>query len=123
MRDAAADKGRPIVVSGSPITAKVNPHPAPAEASIVHMIDEPPGQALGVELGTISAATGEAAPVPPPHSQLSTALEPRGASQPSHSLSSRKPVERRHSTTRAAQPHAPVNAIEDVMQKHSHLIK
>lgn len=119
----AADKGRPVVAPGSPITPNVKPHPMPAEATNAHTIDEPPGQALTVELGTLSAAAGEAAPVPSPQTQLSTAPEPRGASPSSHSRSSRKPLARRASNSRTAQPHAPVNAIEDVLQKHSHVLK
>jgi hypothetical protein len=71
MGDAAADKGRPVVAPGSPITATVNPQSAPAKATIAHTIDEPPGHALTVELGTISAASGEAGPMPAPQSQLS----------------------------------------------------
>jgi hypothetical protein len=122
MGDAAADKGRPVVAPGSPITANVNPQPGPAKATIAHTIDEPPGHALTVELGTISAASGEAGPMPAPQSQLSTAPEPQRASQSSRSPSSRKPLERRPPTTRKAQ-HAPVSAIEDVLQKHSRLLK
>lgn len=102
--------------------AKVNPHQMPAEATIAHAAEEPPGQPLTVEPGAISAATGEAAPMPAPQSQLSAAPKPRGASQSSHSPS-RKPLERRPSNTRPAQPHAPVSAIEDVLQKHSGLLK
>ena len=131
MGDAAANEGRPVAVPGRPITAKVNPFATPAEARIAHTIDEPPeaasglnrGQALTVELGTISAATGEAAPVPAPKTQLPPAPEPRDASQSSRSPSPRKPLERRPSNTRTAQPHAPVSAIEDVLQKHSRLLK
>jgi hypothetical protein len=110
--------------------AKVNPLQVPAEATIAHPAEEPPepapglnrGQPLTVELGAISAATGEVAPMPAPQSQLSAAPKPRGASQSSHSPS-RKPPERRPSNTRPAQPHAPVSAIEDVLQKHSRLLK
>lgn len=121
--DAVADKSRPVVVPGSPITANINPPPAPTEATIAHTTEEPPGQALTVERSTISAATGEAAPTPVPPSQLSTAPESRGASQSSHSPSSRKALERRPSNARRAQPHAPVSAIQDVLQKHSRLLK
>ena len=122
MGDSAADKGRPVVAPRSPITANVNPQPAPAKATIAHTIDEPPRDALTVELGTISAASGEAGPIPAPQSQFSTAPEPRRASQSPHSPSSRKPLERRTPNTRKAQ-HAPVSAIEDVLQKHSRLLK
>jgi hypothetical protein len=109
---------------------KVNPHQMPAEATIAHTAGRPPepapglnrGQPLTVELGTISAAIGEAAPTPAPQSQLSTAPKPRGASQSFHSPS-RKPIERRPSNTRPAQRHAPVSAIEDALKKHSHLLK
>jgi len=126
--NAAADKGRPVVVpssptTASPTTASINPYRVPAEATIAHAADEPPGQALSVELGTISAATAETAPMPAPQGQLSTPPEPRGGSQSSHSRSSRKPLERRPSNVRTAQPHAPVSAIQDVMQKHSKLLK
>jgi hypothetical protein len=134
--NAAADKGRPVVVprsliTASPITATMNPYRVPAEATIAHAADEPPepapglnrGQALTVELGTISAASVETAPMPAAQSQPSTPPEPRGASQPSHSRSSRKQLERRPSDVRTAQPHAPMSAIQDVMQKHSKLLK
>lgn len=121
--DAAADKARPVVLPRSPITASMNAYRVPAEATIAHAADEPPGQALTVELGTISAATAETAPMPAPQGQPSTPPEPRGASQSSHSRSSRKPLERRSSNVRTAQPHAPMSAIQDVMQKHSKLLK
>jgi hypothetical protein len=101
----------------------VNPREKPAEATIAHTAEEPAGQAFSVELGTISAATPEAAPMPAPHSQLSTAPEPRSASQSSRSPSPRKPLERRPSKTRTAQQHAPVSAIQDVLQRHSRLLK
>ena len=123
MGDAAADEGRPVVVPGRPITANVNPPSTPAEATIAHTFKELPTQALSVELGTISAATGEPVPTPAPQSQLSTAPEPRRASQSSSSQSPRKPLERRPSKTRTAQAHAPVSAIQDVLQKHSRLLK
>jgi hypothetical protein len=100
-----------------------NPHQGPAEATIAHTVDESPREALSVEVNPISAATGEAVPAPAPQSQLSASPKPRGgASQSSHSHS-RKPSERRPSNTRRAQPHASVSAIEDVLQKHSGLLK
>ena len=106
-----------------------NPHQKPAEVTIAHTGDEPPREALRAEVSPSSAATGEAAPTPAPQSQLSAAPKPRrGASQSSYSPSpspspSRKPPERRPSNTRRAQPHAAVSAIEDVLQKHSGLLK
>jgi hypothetical protein len=121
--NAAGDKGRPVVVPRSPITASMNPYRVPAEPTIAHAADEPPGQALTVELGTISAATAETAPMPAPQGQPSTPPEPRAASQSSHSRSSRKSLERRPSDVRTGQPHAPTSAIQDVMQKHSKLLK
>lgn len=121
--NATADEGRPVLAPGSPMSANVNPHPMPAEATTAHIIDEPPAQALTAELGSISAAASEAAPIPAPQSLLSLAPEPRGASPSAHSRSSRKPLARRPSNTRTAQRHAPVNAIEDVLQKHSHVLK
>jgi hypothetical protein len=131
MVDDAADKGRPVLAPGSLITANVKPHPMPAEATAARTIGQPTepapglnrGQALTVELGTLSAAPGEVAPVPSPQTRPSTAPEPRGASPSSHSRSSRKPLARRPANTRTAQPHAPVNAINDVLQKHSHVLK
>jgi hypothetical protein len=100
-----------------------NPHQGPAEATIAHTADESPREALSVEVSPIPAATGEAVPTPAPQSQLSASPKPRrGASQSSHSPS-RKPSERRPSNTRRAQPHAAVSAIEDVLQKHSGLLK
>ncbi len=101
----------------------VRPRQKPAEATVAHTADEPLGQALTVELGTISAATGNAAAIPAPQSQLSTEPEPRSASHSSHSPSARKPLERGTSKTRTAQPHAAVSAIQDVLHKHSRLLK
>lgn len=101
----------------------VRPRQKPAEATVAHTADEPLGQALTVELGTISAATGKAAAIPAPQSQLSTEPEPRSASHSSHSPSARKPLERGTSKTRTAQPHAAVSAIQDVLHKHSRLLK
>lgn len=123
MSDAAADKGRPAVGPPRLITAKANSLSAPAEKTIAHTLDEPPGQALTVELGTISAATGEAAPPQGPPTWFSPAPEPRGALQFSHSPSSHKPLERRPSNGRTAQPRAAVSAIQDVLHKHSRLLK
>ncbi len=123
MGDTAADKDRPAVVTGSQNAANVDPLPIPAEATIAHVVEEPPGQALTVEPGTASPATGEAAPMLAPHSQPSTAPEPRRASLSSRSPSSRKPLERRPANAKKAQSHAPVSAIQDVLQKHSGLLK
>src|SRR5271156_1842304 len=120
MGDAVADKDRPAVVAGSQNAATVNPSPVPAEATIAHMVEEPPGQALTVEPGTAAPATAEAAPMLAPQSQPSTAPEPRGRSLTSRSPSPRKPLERRPSNTRTAHP--PVSAIQDVLQKHSGLL-
>jgi hypothetical protein len=128
---AAADKDRPVLAPGIPMSANVNPPPMPAEATTAHIIDEPPepapglnrGQAFTAELGSVSAAAGVAAPIPAPQSLLSPAPEPRGASPSAHSRSSRKPLARRPSNTRTAQRHAPVNAIEDVLHKHSRVLK
>ena len=100
--------------------AKTNPHQMPAKATIAHAAEE--SSALTVELGTFSAATGEAAPMPAPRIQLFTAPEPRRASRSSRSPSSRKPLERR-ANTRKAQPHASVSAIQAVLQKHSRILK
>jgi hypothetical protein len=121
--DAAADKPRPVLVPGSPITAKANQRQTPAEATITHTAEESPGQAFTVELGNASTAMDEAVPMLAPRGPLSTAPEPRGASQSAPSPPYRKPLERRPSNTRTAQRHAPVSAIQDVLQKHSHLLK
>ncbi len=123
MGDAAAGKDRPAVVAGSQNAANANPLPMPAEATITHLAEQPPGQALAVEPGTPSPAAVEAAPMLAPHRQLPTAPEPRRRSLTSRSLSPRKPLERRPSNTRPAQPHAPVSAIEDVLHKHSRVLK
>jgi len=112
---ADADKRRPVVMPGSTITTNLIPRQTPAEAAIAHTTEEPPGQAFTVELGNASTATGEASSMLAPQGQLSTAPAPRP--------SSRKAPQRRSSNSRTAQPHAPLNAIEDVLQKHSRLLK
>jgi hypothetical protein len=121
--DTAAEKDRPAVMAGSQNAADVNPLPMPAEAMIAHVVEEPPGQALTVEPGNASPATGKAAPMLAPQSRPSTSAGPRGASLSSRSPSSRKPPERRPSNTRTVQPHPPMSAIQDVLQKHSGLLK
>jgi hypothetical protein len=122
-RDAPADKNRPAEVARSQNAANVNPLPMPAEATAAHVVEEPAGQALTVEPGTASPAIGEAAPMLAPQSQPSIAPEPRGRSLSSRSPSSRKPLERRASNARTAQPRPPVSAIQDVLHKHSRLLK
>jgi hypothetical protein len=109
--------------AGSQNAANVNPLPMPAEATVAHVVEEPAGQALTVEPGTTSPAVGEAAPMLAPQSQPSIAPEPRGRSLSSRSPSSRKPLERRASNARTAQPRPPVSAIQDVLHKHSRLLK
>jgi len=123
MGDAAADKARPVIAPGRQSTADVNPRPAPDEPTIAHAVYEPQGQALSVEPGAIPTAIGEAAPMPAPQGRLSAPPEPRGSSRPNHPASSRKPPERRTANTRTAKPHAAVSAIQDVLQKHSGLLK
>jgi hypothetical protein len=116
--DAASDQNRPAAASGSQNTAAVNPRPVMAEPSIAHAGEGPQGQALSVEPGSTAMTMGEAVPVLAPQSQLATAPEPRGSAR-----SSRKTTERRTTSTRASQAHAPVNAIQDVLQKHSGVLK
>jgi hypothetical protein len=103
--------------------ANVNPRQKPAAPTITHNADEPAFKALSIELGTISAVTGEAAPMPALQYQPFTAPEPRSASHSSRSRSPRKPLERGPSKTRTAQSHASVSAIKAVLQKHSRVLK
>jgi hypothetical protein len=105
MDGAAADKVRPVLPPGNENMADVNP------------------QVLLAAPSAIPAALDEAAPMLAPQNQLSTPPEPRGSSRPVHPASSRKPPERRTANIRTALPHAPVNAIQDVLQKHSGLLK
>jgi|SRR5271166_3180375 len=115
MGDKAADKDRPVAAPRSQNTEDSNPRPVLAEPTISHTADEPQGHAL--------ATIGEAVPMLAPQSQLSAPPEPRDSSRSSHTASSRKPPERRTANTRTAQPHAPVNAIQDVLQKHSDVLR
>jgi hypothetical protein len=119
--DVAEDKDQPAVVPGSQSAAIANPLPMPPEA-IVHATEEPLGQAVTVQPGTPSPTTGEAAPTLGPQSQPPIAPEPRGSSVMSRHPP-RKPLERRPSNTRIAQPHPPVSAIQDVLHRHSHVLK
>lgn len=120
---AVVDTVRPVVAPGSASTADMNPRPMPEEPAIAHTAEPPQGQALSVEPGAVPAALDEAAPMGVPQSQASVPPEPRGSSRPVHPASSRRPAERRTANTRTPLPHAPVNAIQDVLQKHSGLLK
>src|SRR5260370_23789741 len=57
--NAAADKGRPVVVPSSPTTASIDPSPVPAQPTIAHAADRPPAPPLRLQVGPISSATPE----------------------------------------------------------------
>jgi hypothetical protein len=120
MGDVAADIGSLVAVPASQITANADPFPMPAEAAIANTVDQPREQA---ELGTTSTVIGTAAPIFTSQSQPSAAPEPRGSPRSPHSPSSHKPLERGRANARTARPHAPVKAIQDVLQRHSRLLK
>src|SRR5260370_25576235 len=53
--NAAADKGRPVVVPSSPTTASIDPSRSPAQATIAHAAAEPPAPPLRLQVGPISS--------------------------------------------------------------------
>jgi hypothetical protein len=75
-----------------------------------------------VNLETVPRADGELAPMPPPRNPPSSATGAPRVAQSPHSASSRERPQR-PPKVRATEPHAPVQAIQDVIQKHSRLFK
>jgi hypothetical protein len=105
--DSAQDKGGPVVVPAAQKTGDIDPAPlrTPALPAMAH-----PTTVVKPE------------PMLPAQDQF-FGPEPPVASQSAHSSPSRKPVKRRRVDKRAAQPRSPVSAIQDVLQKHSGLLK
>jgi hypothetical protein len=80
-------------------------------------------QAASAAFATAPLAEGELTAVPLLRNPSSGATVPRGVAQPAHSTSTREQHHRRPANTRTTAPHPPVQAIQDVMQKHSKLFK
>src|SRR5713101_6773796 len=94
----------------------------PAKPGIGQIARELEGRALSADLRDPSPALSEVVPLPPPRIQPSGATGPQSMVQSSHSVSSRKALQR-PTDNRTPQSHAPVQAIQDVLQKHSRLLK
>ncbi len=74
-----------------------------------------------VDIWPTFGSLGEVASAPVPPGMLSGVTEPQRA--PSHATESHKRHRKRPPAARASQRHAPVQAIQDVLQKHSRLLK
>lgn len=81
------------------------------------------GRPLLADLETIPRVLGELSPFSRPPSQPSDAIGPSSAAQSPQSASPHKPSQARPTNTRTSQPHAPVQAIQELLQKHSQLLK
>jgi len=76
-----------------------------------------------LEGGALFVDPGELARVSPAQSRSSASTSLPSAAESPHSASSRKPHQRPLRDTRTPQTHAPVRAIQDVLQKHARLVK
>jgi hypothetical protein len=116
--DGASDKNAPIVAPASRDTTDVKPRSMPSEPTTAHIVKEPQGQVLSVLTGT-----GEPAPASPPESEAAAAAGPRSPAQASQSDSSRTRHVKKSATNKAPSAHPPQQAIQDVLLKHSRLLK
>ena len=76
-----------------------------------------------LEGGALFVDPGELAPVSPPQSRSSASTSLPSAAESPHSASSRKRHQRPPTDTRTPQTHAPVQAIKDVLHKHTRRVK
>jgi hypothetical protein len=76
-----------------------------------------------LEGGALFVDPGELAPVSPPQNRSSASTSLQSGAESPHPASSRKRHQRPPTDTRTPHTHAPVRAIQDVLQKHSRLVK
>jgi hypothetical protein len=76
-----------------------------------------------LEGGALFVDPGELARVSPPQNRSSASTSLPSAAESPHAASSRKRHRRPSTDTRTPQTHAPVQAIRDVLQKHTRPIK
>jgi hypothetical protein len=94
----------------------------PAEPGSYQTLVELRDGAPSIELATTAGAAA-LAPTAPPQIYSPAATNSRDAAQSAHDRSSRTRHQRRPAEIRTQQPHAPVRAIQDVLQRHSNLFK
>lgn len=116
--DGAMAKNAPVVVPTSRHTAEMKPRSMPSEPTTAHIVEEPQGQALSVLTGT-----GEPAPASPPESEAAAAAGPPTPVQASQSDSSRPRHIKKSATNKTPPRHPPLQAIQEVLLKHSRLLK
>jgi hypothetical protein len=76
-----------------------------------------------LEGGALFVDPGELARVSPPQNRSSASTSLQSGAESPHPASSRKRHQRPLTDTRTLHTHAPVRAIQDVLQKHSRLVK
>lgn len=99
-------------------TAEVNQRSVRAEPTNAGMIDEPPNQALSVP-----AACGEPLPAPPPENRAPAAAGVPTSVQASQAETSRTKHSQKAVANKTPSTHPPVQAIQDVLQRHAGLLK
>ena len=99
-------------------TVEVNQRSVRAEPTNAGMIDEPHNQALSVP-----AASGELLPAPRPENRAPAAARVPTSVQPSQTETSRTKHSQKAVANKPPSTHPPVQAIQDVLQRHAGLLK
>jgi hypothetical protein len=116
------DRDRPAIATTNQSATDIDRKAAPAGPGTAQITGEIEERALSVDLASTRSAN-ELAPMPPSQSQRAGAADSAGKAPSPQTASSRKSSDRRPAKPRSPHPHAPVQAIQDVLQKHSRLAK
>ena len=107
-----------IVGPGSRVTAGANQRPMPVGPISPDTIDEPQNQALSV-----TALSEEPSPAAPPENRAAATAGSPIALHTAQFEISRTKHNQKAAATKVPPPHPPVQAIQDVLQRHAGLLK
>jgi len=116
--EAALDKNGVVVAPGSRNIADVNERPMAADPTTAPIVNGAQGPALSVPV-----SGGETAPASPQKSEPTAAARVPAAVQAPPSDTLRTRHNPKLATNKTPSSHAPMQAIQDVLQKHSRLLK